>query len=174
MLAASTPAATEVSTLRRKLELPPVEDPRFTVIDDVVAPGDPKSPGSHVVDYEVQKILSEGWQGYVAILREQVPEMPVPVVRQITTSFEAECHAGDRLQRGTRVVSRSRRSYVLEEALWQTDSEQVIATSKVVMTGIDRTTGRAAELPPELVSAMEALEGVALPISGRTQEGGAG
>lgn len=31
----------------------------------------------------------------MAILRERVSDLPVPVVRQKTTSFEAECHGGD-------------------------------------------------------------------------------
>ena len=34
-----------------------------------------------------------------------------------------------------------------------------VATSRVVMTGIDRATGRAAEIPPGMWAAVEAIEG---------------
>jgi acyl-CoA thioesterase FadM len=144
-----------------------MDDALFSVIDEVIAPGDTQIAASHVVDYEVQKLLSQGWQGYIRILQERVPDMPAPVVRQITTAFEAECHAGDRLQRGARAVSRSRRSYVIEEALWYPDSKKVVATSKVVMMGIDRATGRAAEISPALLAALEELEGGPIPLSER-------
>jgi acyl-CoA thioesterase FadM len=96
--------------------------------------------------------------------------MPAPVVRQITTAFEAECHAGDLLQRRARVVGRSRRSYVIEEALWCADSKKVVATSKVVMTGIDRATGRAAEISLALLAALEEIEGWPIPLSERAQD----
>jgi acyl-CoA thioesterase FadM len=133
---------------------------RFRFVDDVFAP----DAGSHihVLDYEIQTLLSQGWQHYVATIRDGIAETPAPVVKQITTQFEAECFSGDRLRRGVRAVSRTRRSYVLEEALWRIGDGTVIATSQVVMTGIDRATGHAAELPPEMAAAIEALEGCAL------------
>jgi acyl-CoA thioesterase FadM len=142
-----------------------VEENDYSLIDDVEPPADTHPPGAHVVDYELQKLLSRGWQRYVAVVREKAGDIPAPVVKQITTTFEAECHGGDCLQRGVRAVSRTRRSYVLEEALWQTDSGQVIAKSRVVMTGIDRKTGRAAEIPAAMWSAVEELEGRAIPVA---------
>jgi acyl-CoA thioesterase FadM len=63
------------------------------------------------------------------------------------------------LQLGVRAIHRTRRSYVLEEALWNTASGQVVARSRVVMTGIDRTAGRAADVPENLWAAVEAFEG---------------
>lgn len=139
----------------------------YSVIEDLAAPNDTQPPGAHVVDYELQKLLSQGWQRYVALVREKAGDIPAPACKQITTNFEAECHGGDAIQRGVRAVSRTRRSYVLEEALWQRESGQVIATSRVVMTGIDRTTGRAAEIPLEMWSVVEAIEGRTIEITER-------
>jgi hypothetical protein len=38
---------------------------------------------------------------------------------------------------------------VLEEAPWQSESGQVVGMSRVVIAGIGRDSGRAAEIPPE-------------------------
>jgi acyl-CoA thioesterase FadM len=140
-----------------------MDEEEFSLVDDVDPPADTQPAGAHIVDYELQKLLSQGWQRYVGLLREEVGDIPAPVCKQITTRFEAECHAGDRLRRGVRAVSRTRRSYVLEEALWQADSGRVVATSSVVMTGIDRETGRAAEIPDEMWAAVERREGRSIP-----------
>ncbi len=148
-------------------EVSPLNEETYAMVDDVMAPTDTQPEGAHVVDYELQKLLSEGWHRYVALVRERVGEVPAPVVKQITTMFDAECHGGDSLQRGVRAVSRTRRSYVLEEALWQQGSGQVVATSRVVMTGIDRATGRAAEIPPGMWAAVEAIEGRTIEITER-------
>jgi acyl-CoA thioesterase FadM len=136
-----------------------VPDDDYSLVDEVVAPADTQPAGAHVVDYELQKLLSQGWQRYVSLIREKAGDIPAPAVKQITTSFDAECHGGDQLNRGVRAVSRTRRSYVLEEALWQAGSGEVVATSRVVMTGIDRGTGRAAEIPTAMWSEVEAREG---------------
>lgn len=143
----------------------------YSLVDDVETPADTQPAGSHVVDYELQKLLSQGWQRYVALLRADVGDIPAPVCKQITTRFEAECHAGDRLRRGVRAVSRTRRSYVLEEALWQTGTGEIVATSTVVMTGIDRASGRAAEIPGAMWDAVEAREGREIPVGERAASG---
>jgi acyl-CoA thioesterase FadM len=138
----------------------PVDHGPYTLIDDVVAPSDTQTQGAHVIDYEIQKLLSQGWQKYLAIVRDAAGgDIPDPAVRQITTSFDGECHGGDELQRGVRAVERTRRSWVIEEALWNTSTKQLVARSRVVMAGIDRSTGRAAEVAPHLWAAVEAFEG---------------
>lgn len=136
-----------------------MDRPYFPLVDDVIAPADTQPHDAHVVDFEIQRLFSRGWQRYVAIVREAAGDIPDPAVREITTSFEGECHGGDELQLGVRAIHRTRRSYVLEEALWNTASGQVVARSRVVMTGIDRTTGRAADVPENLWAAVEAFEG---------------
>jgi acyl-CoA thioesterase FadM len=131
----------------------------FPVIDEVEAPADTQPPGAHVVDFEIQKLLSRGWQRYVSIVREAAGDQNGAAVRQITTSFEGECHGGDRLVRGVRAVRRTNRSYVLEEALWDAGTKAVVATSQVVMASLDPATGRAATISSELWDAVERLEG---------------
>ncbi len=134
---------------------------------DVVAPlvG---APDAHVVDYEVQRFLSLGWQAYVRIVRDAAGgELPAAVVREITTNFDDECHGGDVMMMGIRATQRSRRSYVLHVELWNATTGRTVARSRVVMTGIDRSTGRAGEPPARFWEAMDTLEGHPVPVATR-------
>jgi len=131
----------------------------FSMTDDLVAPTETQAAGAHVVDYEIQRLLSLGWQRYVAGVREAADDTQGAVVRQITTSFEGECHGGDRLVRGVRAVHRTRRTYVLEELLWDAATQRPVAASRVVMASVDPETGRAAPIPDDLWRAIEAFEG---------------
>ena len=144
-----------------------MHDSEYSQVDPVTTPGDTQTAGHHVVDYELQKLLSQGWQRYNARVREGLDDLPVAAVKEITTTFQAECQGGDQLMRGVRAVSRTRRTWVMEEALWQVETGEVVATSRVVMVGIDRSTGKAAEVPAAMWQAVEALEGREIPISER-------
>ena len=132
---------------------------QFPLVEAVVAPSGTQPKGAHVVDFEIQKLLSLGWQRYVGLMQEVAGKIPDPAVKQITTSFEGECHGGEYLEIGVRALHRTRRSYVLEEAIWNCATGQLVASSRVVMTGIDRGTGRAAPVPENLWAAVEAFEG---------------
>ena len=135
----------------------------FPLLYEVVAPTDTQPAGAHVVDFEIQKLLSRGWQRYVATVRESARESAgddhYVVVRQITTSFEGECHGGDVLVLGVRALSRTKRSYVLEEALWEGATDRTVATSRVIMANVDPQLGRAAPIPEALWDAIESFEG---------------
>jgi acyl-CoA thioesterase FadM len=142
-----------------------VEENEYAVVDKVIP--EARANPHHVVDHELQKHISQGWQNYVAAIRAKFP-MPDAVVKQITTTFEAECPPGQPLKRGVRVVSRTRRSYVMEEALWRPDSGQVVATARLVLTGVDRATGHAAEIPADMWAEVEAIEGRKIPMTERS------
>jgi hypothetical protein len=137
-----------------------MQDGDFPLVESITAPGDSQPDGAHVVDYEVQKMLSLGWQKYVRIVRETAGgDLPDAVAREITTSFEGECRGGEQLTLGVRAATRTRRSYTLEEHLWNPQTQRTIARSRVGMTGIDRSTGRAAEVPDHVWAAVEGFEG---------------
>ena len=131
----------------------------FPLLYEVVAPTDTQPAGAHVVDFEIQKLLSRGWQRYVSTVRESAGDDHYVVVRQITTSFEGECHGGDTLVLGVRALRRTRRSYVLEEALWEAATDRTVATSRVIMANVDPELGRAAPIPEALWAAIESFEG---------------
>ena len=132
----------------------------FPLVDDVEMPTGGGADGAHVVDYEIQRVLSMGWQQYVATVRELAGgDLPPAVVRQITTSFESETYGGRLLALGVRALHRTRRSLVLEEQLWDEGSGQLVASSRVVVASVDRSSGRAPEIAPRLWAAIEAFEG---------------
>lgn len=135
----------------------------YPLIDDLVAPSESQPAGAHVIDFEIQKILSKGWHAYLAVVREAAGTIPDAAAREITTSFEAECHGGDALKRGVRSLHRTRKAWTIEELLWNPSNDAVVARSKVVLLLIDRSTGKAAEIPANLWDAVEAFEGHAVP-----------
>lgn len=134
-----------------------MERPPFTYVEELTAPGDETT--FHVVDHDLQTILSRGWQDYVALMREASGSRPAPVVRKITTTFEAECRGGERLILGVRAGHRTRRSLVLEEELWSVRSDRAVVTSSVVIVTIDRDLGRSVAVPDDLREAIERFEG---------------
>ena len=129
------------------------------MIDNVIAPSDTQRDGAHVVDFEIQKLLSLGWQKYVAVVRDMAGDTNHAVVRHIATSFEGECFGGDQLVRQVRALNRTRRSYVLEEVLSHQTTERPVASSKVVVASVNPATGKAAPISDELWCAIEEFEG---------------
>jgi acyl-CoA thioesterase FadM len=129
------------------------------MIDNVVAPSDTQRDGAHVVDFEIQKLLSLGWQKYVAVVRDMAGDRNHAVVRHIATSYEGECFGGDQLVRGVHALKRTRRSYVLEEVLLHQATKRPVASSTVVVASVDPATGKAAPIPDELWSAIQEFEG---------------
>ena len=128
------------------------------MIDHVVAPSDTQRDGAHVVDFEIQKLLSLGWQKYVAVVRDMAADTNHAVVRHIATSFEGECFGGDQLVRQVRALNRTRRSYVLEEVLLHQTTERPVASSRVVVASVDPATGKAAPISDELWCAIQEFE----------------
>ena len=129
------------------------------MIDNVVAPSDTERDGAHVVDFEIQKLLSLGWQKYVAVVRDMAGDRNHAVVRHIATSYEGECFGGDQLVRGVHALNRTRRSYVLEEVLLHQATKRPVASSTVVVASVDPATGKAAPIPDELWRAIQDFEG---------------
>jgi len=135
------------------------------MIDNVVAPSDTQRAGAHVVDFEIQKLLSLGWQKYVAVVRDMAGDTNHPVVRHISTSYEGECFGGDQLVRGVHALKRTRRSYVLEEVLLHQATKRPVASSTVVVASVDPATGKAAPIPDELWCAIQEFEGRELTVT---------
>ncbi|MGO8861997.1 MAG: acyl-CoA thioesterase [Acidimicrobiales bacterium] len=125
----------------------------------MVAPSDTQRDGAHVVDFEIQKLLSLGWQKYVAVVRDRAGDTNHAVVRHIATSYEGECFGGDKLVRGVHALNRTRRSYVLEEVLLHQATKRPVASSTVVIASVDPATGKAAPIPDELWRAIQEFEG---------------
>jgi len=138
-------------------------DQPFTIVDEVVAPGDPESH-YHLVDYQTQELVSTLWSAYLAKAREGLPASSVnPAMRRVSYSLESECQPGQRLKRGIRVASRSRRSCTFEATLSHADDGRVIHSAEMVTVFVDPQRG-SVEIPTDFWAAVEQLEGRSIPV----------
>jgi acyl-CoA thioesterase FadM len=136
----------------------------YTMVQDLVAPGDPGSH-YHLLDWQTGEMITSLWSQYLLAARESAPYGDaVPAPRRVTTVLERECFPGDRLRRGIRAVSRSRRSFVCEAAVWLADTDALVVTEEIVTVVASRSTGQAIEIPADLWAGIERLEGRSLPL----------
>lgn len=140
---------------------------QFTIVEEVVAPGDPGSH-YHLVDYQTQELLSTLWSAYLAKAGEGLAPSPVnPAMRRVTYSLESECMPGQRLTRGIRVVSRSRRTCTFEASLAHADDGRVVHSAEMVTVFIDPEKG-AVEIPADFWEAVERMEKRSIPVVERS------
>jgi hypothetical protein len=143
-----------------------VHEDSFTIIEDVVAPGDPEHP-HHIFDYETQEIVSLLWTKYLAEIRAQCPPTTVvQAMRRVSYTLDNEAFPGDKLQRGIRAVSRSRRTATFSAALWHADDGRIVHQAELVTVFIEPGQG-ATEIPDDFWAAVEKLEGRSIPIAER-------
>ena len=144
-----------------------MHEDEYTIIEDVVAPGEAGSQ-HHLVDYETQELVSKLWSKYVAMAREGLDAGDV--VRRhdgsrpcSTTSASPDSRSSAASKRS----ARTRRTYTLQAALWHADDGRMVVTSEIVTVAADRSTGSAVEIPAELWANVERIEGHEIPITER-------
>jgi hypothetical protein len=144
------------------------DEERFSIIEDVVAPGEPGSD-YHLVDYQTQELVSKLWSTYLARAREGLePTSVTQAMRRVSYSLDSECKPGQRLRRGIRAVSRSRRACTFEAVLWHADDGRVVHSAELVTVFVDPKLG-SVEIPADFWAAVEGIEGreIATPQTGR-------
>jgi acyl-CoA thioesterase FadM len=144
-----------------------VPDQPFTIVEEIVAPGEPGSQ-YHLVDYQTQELVSTLWSTYLAKAQEGLAPTSVhPAMRRVSYSLDSECVPGQRLRRAIRVASRSRRSCTFEATLSHADDGRVIHAAEMVTVFVDPQSG-AVEIPAPFWEAVEKMEGRSIPIAERT------
>ena len=139
-----------------------MNEDRFTIVEDLVAPGDPDSH-YHLVDYQTQEMVSTLWSKYLAMAREGLsPSTVVPAMRRVSYSLDSEATPGQRLQRGIRVASRSRRACTFEAGLWHAEDGRMVHSAEMVTVFVDPAKG-AVEIPEDFWAAVERIEGRSIP-----------
>jgi acyl-CoA thioesterase FadM len=139
----------------------------FTIVEELVAPGDPGSH-YHLVDYQTQELVSTLWSAYLAKAREGLaPSTVAPAMRRVSYSLDSECQPGQRLKRAIRVASRSRRSCTFEAVLSHADDGRVIHSAELVTVFVDPKQG-SVEIPADFWAAVEKLEGRSIPVVERS------
>jgi acyl-CoA thioesterase FadM len=144
-----------------------VHEDSYTIIEDVVGPGEP-GDHHHLIDYQTQELVSRLWSIYLARVREELaPSTVGPVMRRASYSLDNEAFAGDKLQRGIRAVSRTRRSCTFTAGLWHADDGRMVHSAEIVTVFVDPGKG-AVEVPDDFWAGVEKLEGRPIPITERT------
>lgn len=114
----------------------------------------------HVDGMQIAQILFESWTRYLGEgLR--LPNDVVyddscrPILREVSTRFDAEVFAGEHLTCGVRGTSRTAKSFTLSQQLWRTDSGVLVAAGSAVLVTINVQTGRAVPVAPRLWQAIQ-------------------
>jgi acyl-CoA thioesterase FadM len=126
----------------------------------------------HVDGMQIARILFESWNRYLSEGIGLSPEAVFddrcrPILREMSTRFDAEVSAGDELTCGVRTSSRTARSFTLSQALWRRGSDIQVAAGSAVLVTIDVHTGRAVNVAPRLWAAMQSTDGSHADAEGR-------
>lgn len=126
--------------------------------------------GFHVSNLEIERMFFDARNEYIAgVDIADVWHQPVvPLLRELLTRFDAEVAGGADLECITRVTSRSRRSFVMEQSLIDGSTNHVVATCRSVNVTVGPA--GAVEIPDELWSAIERRDGGPIPLVDRTVE----
>jgi acyl-CoA thioesterase FadM len=143
-----------------------MHEDEYTIVEDITGPGEPGDT-HHLVDYQTQEVVSTLWSKYLARARQDLPPSAVaPAMRRVSYSLDNEAFAGQALQRGIKVLTRSRRSCTFGAALWHADSGQMVHSAELVTVFIEPGKG-SVEIPADFWAAVESMEGRSIPVAER-------
>jgi acyl-CoA thioesterase FadM len=139
----------------------------YTLTEDVQAPGEAGSH-YHLVDYQTQELVSTLWSKYLAANRQDLDTAGAqPAMRRVSYSLDNEAQPGDELQRGIKAVSRTRRGFTCEAALWHKSDGRFVHRAEIVTVWVAPEQG-AVEIPAEFWANVERTEGREIPVTERS------
>ena len=135
-------------------------DPGGSYLEVEAATGDAEF---HVHNLGVEEIFFTARNQYLLDLGidDLWHQQVVPQLRELLTLFESEIAQGTSLQCRTTVVSRSRRAFVMEQALRFSETGEVAATCRSVHVTVDES--GAVDIPEALWAAIEGQAGRTVP-----------
>ena len=143
-----------------------MREDEYTIVEDVAGPGEP-GDHHHLVDYQTQELVSRLWSRYLADARRDLAPGPVvQAMRRVSYSMDSEAFAGDSLQRGIKVLTRSRRGCTFAAALWHKADGRMVHAAEIVTVFIEPGKG-SVEIPADFWAAVEKMEGRSIPVAER-------
>ena len=137
----------------------------YPVVDTVDVPESAYDEQGHLNNVAVLQLFEQMRRKYMLatgrLRREMLPPGFVVGVREMVCSYVTEALPSEVLRGGCRVLGRSRRSYLFDEVL--AVDERVVARARVLECMIDRSAGRAVEIPEAFWSIFERIEGRPMP-----------
>jgi len=143
-----------------------MHEDQFTIIEDVVGPGEP-GDHHHLVDYQTEELVSRLWSQYLVLARKDLtPGAWAPALKRVSYTLDNEAFAGSKLQRGMRAAARSRRTVTFQGGLWHADDGRMVHSAELVTVFVEPGKG-AVEVPEDFWAAVEKMEGRSIPIAER-------
>ena len=122
---------------------------RFSIVEDLVARGDPGS-NYHLVDYQTQQMVSTLWTKYLAQASAGLESTPVgPVMRRASYSLDNDCMPG-----------------TCDAAVGRADDGKTGHDAEIVTVFVDPARG-SVEIPADFWAAVEKMEGRSIPLAER-------
>ena len=146
----------------------PGQEPQFVV--DVVVPD--QGHGFHVSNMKLDELFFEARNAYIDHLGidDLWHHDVTPQLKELLIRFESEAMPGQPLRSTVQITSRSRRTFVMEQAISVIEDDgslRPVATCRSVHVSVSRSQGGAVEVEPELWAAIERVEGREIAIEAR-------
>lgn len=153
----------------RSYAAPPVDLHAFRYAVAIEASSEHLNRGGHIGNVEIAGLLHQARMGYllegVGLARTQLyDDERNMVLREVRITYEREVRGQAPLTATVRTIKRSRRSFTLEEAIWLTDTGELVASTNALLIIVSRSTGKGMEVPADVWDAVEAYEGRAIPV----------
>ena len=125
---------------------------------DVVVPD--QGHGFHVSNLMLDELFFRARNAYIDGLGiEDLWHRDVtPQLKELLIRFESEAMPGEPMQSSVWIASRSRRSFVMEQAIHVVEGHRLVATCRSVHVSVSRSAGGAVEIDPVLWDAIERVE----------------
>jgi acyl-CoA thioesterase FadM len=136
---------------------------------EMVAPEN-EVPGFHVSNHGIARVVFEARNRYFDSLSVEggIWYGPVtPVIREVLLRYESEVMSGAPVVGAVAIVSRSRRSFVMEESvtdLADPAAARLIAIGHSIHVTVDSATRAVVEIPGWLLDVLEGFQGAPIPL----------
>lgn len=121
-------------------------------------------PRVHLDNLVTERVFFDARNDYFATLVDDLWLQPVvPQLKELVTTFESEAAWDVVLRCRTNIVSRSRRSFVMEQSARRADDDGLVATCRSVHITVDTNVPAAVEIPDAFWQAVERREAGARP-----------
>jgi acyl-CoA thioesterase FadM len=143
-------------------ESPGAGDSRHWTCDVVIRAGD-FDDLDHLGNAAIARLMDDARTAWWRSLEGRHPDKQM-VVRHLSISYEAECRRGAHLRCAVRAVSRTQRSVLVAQTLFDSGQGAVIATAETVHVCFDLPSRSVEAAWPALLAGIQKRQGAPLPL----------
>ncbi len=116
----------------------------------------------HVGNAAIARMLDDARTDWFRSLQGREPRRYV-VVRHLSISYEGEARRGAQLRCGVRALSRSRRTLLMDQSLFESSSGRTVARAQAVHVCFELDSRSAVPVWPSMIEGIERRQGQPLP-----------